>query len=106
MPARARSSSSTRTASTPPHDAQALLAGLERFDLVVGSRFLGPTYRMPTRPPRRDHRLPVDGPPLGGLDLDRPHLGFRAMRATVAEASRATDSRTGSPSQLPDAAAS
>jgi glycosyltransferase involved in cell wall biosynthesis len=68
-----------------PHDAKALLAGLDRFDVVVGSRFLGPTYRM--SPGRRAGitacRLMAR---LGGLDLTDPTSGFRAMRRPVAEA--------------------
>lgn len=68
-----------------PRDAQALIAGLDRFDLVVGSRFLGPTYRMP-----RGRRAGISAcrlmARLGGLELTDPTSGFRAMRRPVAEA--------------------
>lgn len=67
-----------------PGDVHALLAGLDRFDMVVGSRFLGPTYPMPRR--RRAGiqacRLMTR---LGGLRLTDPTSGFRAMRRPVAE---------------------
>lgn len=65
-------------------DLHLLLGGLERYDLVVGSRFLGPGYRMPM--PRRlaitmcrwmtNH--------IGRLPLTDPTSGFRAVRADVA----------------------
>ena len=68
-----------------PRDAQALIAGLDRFDLVVGSRFLGPSYRMP-----RGRRAGISAcrlmARLGGLELTDPTSGFRAMRRPVAEA--------------------
>lgn len=65
-------------------DLHLLLGGLERYDLVVGSRFLGPGYRLPM--PRRlgitmcrwmtNH--------IGRLPLTDPTSGFRAVRADVA----------------------
>jgi glycosyltransferase involved in cell wall biosynthesis len=68
-----------------PRDAQALIAGLDRFDLVVGSRFLGPTYPMP-----RGRRAGISAcrlmARLGGLELTDPTSGFRATRRPVAEA--------------------
>lgn len=67
-----------------PSDVQALLAGLDRFDMVVGSRFLAPTYPMP-----RSRRAGISAcrlmTRLGGLRLTDPTSGFRAMRRPVAE---------------------
>ena len=65
-------------------DLRVLLDGLEHFDVVVGSRFLGPGYRMPI--PRR---LAITScrwmaRHIGRLPLTDPTSGFRAMRATVA----------------------
>ncbi len=66
------------------HDLRLLIDGLEDFDLVVGSRFLGPRYPMPI--PRRvgigvcrwmTHHI-------GRLPLTDPTSGFRAVRADVA----------------------
>jgi len=67
-----------------PSDLLLLLEGLERYDVVVGSRFLGPGYPMPI--PRR---LAITtcrwmARHVGRLPLTDPTSGFRAMRATVA----------------------
>jgi len=68
-----------------PGDAHALLAGLDRFDVVVGSRFLGRSYPMP-----RGRRAGITAcrlmARLGGLHLTDPTSGFRALRRPVAEA--------------------
>jgi glycosyltransferase involved in cell wall biosynthesis len=68
-----------------PSDMRALLAELDHFDVVVGSRFLGPSYPMP-----RNRRVGISAcrlmARLGGLRLTDPTSGFRAMRRPVAEA--------------------
>ena len=68
-----------------PENIEPLLAGLDRFDMVLGSRFLGATYPMP-----RARRTAIQAcrlmARLGGLSLTDPTSGFRAMRRPVAEA--------------------
>jgi glycosyltransferase involved in cell wall biosynthesis len=61
-----------------------LLAGLDRYDLVVGSRFLGPGYHMPVT-----RRFGITlcrwmSRHVGRLPLTDPTSGFRAVRPGVA----------------------
>lgn len=65
-------------------DLRRLLAGLEWFDLVVGSRFLGPGYRMPIA-----RRVGITmcrwmTHHVGRLAVTDPTSGFRAVRSEVA----------------------
>ncbi len=65
-------------------DLHLLLDGLSRYDLVVGSRFLGPGYRMPI--PRRAGITVCRWMTrhIGRLPLTDPTSGFRAVRTDVA----------------------
>lgn len=69
-----------------PGDLGALIAALDRYDVVVGSRFLGPGYAIPTH--RRAGiaacRWMIRA--IGGFSLTDPTSGFRALRSPVAEA--------------------
>lgn len=69
-----------------PRDLGRLLAGLDRYDLVVGSRFLGPGYRVAL--PRRSAITVCRwmSNRIGRIPLTDPTSGFRAVRPSVARA--------------------
>ena len=67
-------------------DLVALLSALDTFDVVVGSRFLGPGYAMPLSRRTGIAACRWMTRAIGGLAVTDPTSGFRAVRRPVAAA--------------------
>ena len=69
-----------------PGDLVNVLSGLESYDVVLGSRFLGPGYAMPLGRRAGIAACRWMTRQVGGFALTDPTSGFRAVRHDVAEA--------------------
>lgn len=69
-----------------PQSAVALVESLDRYDVVLGSRFLGSGYAMPVGRRIGIAACRIMTRAAGGFRLTDPTSGFRAMRASVAAA--------------------